>query len=432
MNKNWGKGTICVQGGYNPKPGEPRVLPIFQSTTYKYEDPDHVARLFNLTEEGHMYSRISNPTVSAYEEKVNSLEGGVGALAVSSGQSATTLALLNICKNGDHIVSASTIYGGTFTLLSSTLKKFGIEVSFIDPDSNEEDIIKEFKNNTKVIFAETIGNPGLNILDFDKFSNIANKMEVPFIVDNTLASPYLCRPLELGANIVIHSSTKYIDGHATSVGGIIVDGGNFNWDNGKFPDLVEQDPTYHGIRYTETFGKAAYIVKCRVQLLRDLGACLSPFNAFLNNLGLETLHLRMERHCSNTLKLAKFLENHEKVNWVNYPGLCNNSNYQLANKYLSKGPGAILTFGVKGDKEAGSRFIRNLKLAALVVHLGDARTSVLQPATTTHSQLSEEEQIASGVYPDLIRVSVGIEDPEDLINDFNQALKGTVKHKSCL
>lgn len=422
MNKNWGKGTICVQGGYNPKPGEPRVLPIFQSTTYKYEDPDHVARLFNLTEEGHMYSRISNPTVSAYEEKVNSLEGGVGALAVSSGQSATTLALLNICKNGDHIVSASTIYGGTFTLLSSTLKKFGIEVSFIDPDSNEEDIIKEFKNNTKVIFAETIGNPGLNILDFDKFSNIANKMEVPFIVDNTLASPYLCRPLELGANIVIHSSTKYIDGHATSVGGIIVDGGNFNWDNGKFPDLVEQDPTYHGIRYTETFGKAAYIVKCRVQLLRDLGACLSPFNAFLNNLGLETLHLRMERHCSNTLKLAKFLENHEKVNWVNYPGLCNNSNYQLANKYLSKGPGAILTFGVKGDKEAGSRFIRNLKLAALVVHLGDARTSVLQPATTTHSQLSEEEQIASGVYPDLIRVSVGIEDPEDLINDFNQAL----------
>lgn len=432
MNKNWGKGTICVQGGYNPKPGEPRVLPIFQSTTYKYEDPDHVAKLFNLTEEGHMYSRISNPTVSAYEEKVNSLEGGVGALAVSSGQSATTLALLNICKNGDHIVSASTIYGGTFTLLSSTLKKFGIEVSFINPDSNEEDIIKEFKNNTKVIFAETIGNPGLNILNFDKFSNIANKMDVPFIVDNTLASPYLCRPLELGANIVIHSSTKYIDGHATSVGGIIVDGGNFNWDNGKFPDLVEQDPTYHGIRYTETFGKAAYIVKCRVQLLRDLGACLSPFNAFLNNLGLETLHLRMERHCSNTLKLAKFLENHEKVNWVNYPGLCNNSNYQLANKYLSKGPGAILTFGVKGDKEAGSRFIRNLKLAALVVHLGDARTSVLQPATTTHSQLSEEEQIASGVYPDLIRVSVGIEDPEDLINDFNQALKGTVKHKSCL
>lgn len=432
MNKNWGKGTICVQGGYNPKPGEPRVLPIFQSTTYKYEDPDHVAKLFNLTEEGHMYSRISNPTVSAYEEKVNSLEGGVGALAVSSGQSATTLALLNICKSGDHIVSASTIYGGTFTLLSSTLKKFGIEVSFINPDSNEEDIIKEFKNNTKVIFAETIGNPGLNILNFDKFSNIANKMDVPFIVDNTLASPYLCRPLELGANIVIHSSTKYIDGHATSVGGIIVDGGNFNWDNGKFPDLVEQDPTYHGIRYTETFGKAAYIVKCRVQLLRDLGACLSPFNAFLNNLGLETLHLRMERHCSNTLKLAKFLENHEKVNWVNYPGLCNNSNYQLANKYLSKGPGAILTFGVKGDKEAGSRFIRNLKLAALVVHLGDARTSVLQPATTTHSQLSEEEQIASGVYPDLIRVSVGIEDPEDLINDFNQALKGTVKHKSCL
>ncbi|BDR66780.1 O-acetylhomoserine aminocarboxypropyltransferase [Clostridium tetani] len=422
MNNSWGKGTICIQGGYNPKPGEPRVLPIFQSTTYKYEDPDHVAKLFDLTEEGHIYSRISNPTVSAYEEKVNCLEGGAGALAVSSGQSATTLALLNICKSGDHIISASTIYGGTFTLLSSTLKKFGIEVSFINPDSSKEDILKEFKSNTKAIFAETIGNPGLNILDFDKFSDIAQKTEVPFIVDNTLASPYLCSPLELGANIVIHSSTKYIDGHATSIGGIIIDGGNFNWDNGKFPDLVKEDPTYHGIRYTKTFGKSAYIVKCRVQLLRDLGTCLSPFNAFLNNLGLETLHLRMERHCSNTLKLANFLENHKKVNWVNYPGLYNNSNYQLANKYLSKGSGAILTFGVKGCKDAGSKFIRNLKLAALVVHLGDARTSVLQPATTTHRQLNEKEQIASGVYPDLIRVSVGIEDPEDLINDFNQAL----------
>ncbi len=422
MKKKWGKGTICVQGGYTPNPGEPRVLPIFQSTTYKYEDPDHVARLFDLAEEGHMYSRISNPTIAAYEEKVNSLDGGAGALAVSSGQSAITLALLNICKNGDHIVSSSTIYGGTFTLLSSTLKKFGIEVSFVNPNASEEEIIKEFKDNTKVLYGETIGNPGLNILDFDKFSRIAKKIGVPLIIDNTLATPCLCRPLELGANIVVYSSTKYIEGHANSIGGIIVDGGNFDWNNGKFKELVESDPTYHGISYVETFGKAAYIVKARVQLLRDMGPCLSPFNGFLTNLGLETLHLRIERHSSNALALAKFLENHENVSWVNYPGLEGNSNYELVNKYFLKGASGVLTFGIKGGAEAGNKFIRNLNLAALVVHIGDARTSVLQPATTTHRQLSEEEQIASGVYPDLIRVSVGIEDPEDIISDFEQAL----------
>lgn len=422
MKKQWGKGTICVQGGYTPNPGEPRVLPIVQSTTYKYADPDHVARLFDLAEEGHMYSRISNPTIAAYEEKVNSLDGGVGALAVSSGQSATTLALLNICKNGDHIVAASTIYGGTFTLLSSTFKKFGIEVSFVKPDASEEEIIKEFKDNTKALYGETIGNPGLNILDFDKFSRVANKIGVPLVIDNTLATPCLCRPLELGANIVVYSSTKYIEGHANSVGGIIVDGGNFDWNNGKFQELVEPDPTYHGISYVETFGKAAYVVKARVQLLRDMGPCLSPFNGFLTNLGLETLHLRIERHSSNALALAKFLEKHENVSWVNYPGLEGNSNYELVNKYFSKGASGVLTFGIKGGAEAGNKFIRNLNLAALVVHIGDARTSVLQPATTTHRQLSEEEQIASGVYPDLIRVSVGIEDPEDIISDFEQAL----------
>lgn len=422
MKKQWGKGTICVQGGYTPNPGEPRVLPIVQSTTYKYEDPDHVARLFDLAEEGHMYSRISNPTIAAYEEKVNSLDGGAGALAVSSGQSAITLALLNICKSGDHIVASSTIYGGTFTLLSSTLKKFGIEVSFVNPNASEEEITKEFKDNTKVLYGETIGNPGLNILDFDKFSRIAKKIGVPLVIDNTLATPCLCRPLELGANIVVYSSTKYIEGHANSIGGIIVDGGNFDWNNVKFKELVEPDPTYHGISYVETFGKAAYIVKARVQLLRDMGTCLSPFNGFLTNLGLETLHLRIERHSSNALALAKFLENHENVSWVNYPGLEGNSNYELVNKYFSKGASGVLTFGIKGGAEAGNKFIRNLNLAALVVHIGDARTSVLQPATTTHRQLSEEEQIASGVYPDLIRVSVGIEDPEDIIRDFEQAL----------
>ncbi|WMJ80449.1 O-acetylhomoserine aminocarboxypropyltransferase/cysteine synthase [Clostridium sp. MB40-C1] len=422
MTKKWGEGTICVQGGYNPKPGEPRVLPIVQSTTYKYSDPDHVAKLFDLVEEGHMYSRISNPTVEAYEKKIASLEGGVGALAVASGQSATTLALLNICKNGDHIVASSTIYGGTFNLLSSTFKKFGIEVTFVNPDASEEDILKEFKDNTKVIFGETLGNPGLNILDFDKFSSIAQKKKVPFIVDNTLATTCICKPLDLGANIVIYASTKYIEGHANSVGGVIVDGGNFDWNNGKFKELVEPDQSYHGIKYVETFGNAAYIVKARVQLLRDIGTCFSPFNAFLTNLGLETLHLRMERHCSNALKLAKFLKQHDKVSWINYPGLEDNSNYEAFKKYFSKGASGILTFGIKGGAEVGSEFIRKLKLATLVVHVGDARTCVLQPSTTTHRQLTEEQQIASGVYPDLIRVSVGIEESADIIDDFEQAL----------
>lgn len=422
MLKDWGKGTICVQGGYKPKNGEPRVLPIVQSTTYKYEDPEYVAKLFDLTEEGHMYSRISNPTVDAYEKKVASLEGAVGALAVSSGQSATTLALLNICKNGDHIVASSSIYGGTFTLLSSTFKKFGIEVTFVKPDESEEEILKQFKENTKAIFGETLGNPGLNILDFDKFSKIAQKMKVPFIVDNTLATPCICKPLDLGANIVVYSSTKYIEGHANSVGGVIVDGGNFNWDNGKFKELTESDPTYHGIKYVETFKNAAYIAKCRVQLLRDLGTCLSPFNAFLSNLGLETLSLRMEKHSSNALELAKFLKQNDKVSWVNYPGLQDNEFHEAYKKYFTKGASGMLTFGIKGGEKAGDNFIKNLKLAALVVHIGDVRTSVLQPATTTHRQLTQEQQIASGVYPDLIRVSVGIEDIKDIISDFQQAL----------
>ena len=423
MNNDWKKGTICIQGGYTPKSGEPRVLPIYQSTTYKYNDPDEVAALFDLEADGHMYSRISNPTVAAYEEKVAQLEGGVGALAVSAGQTATTLAILNICKSGEHIVAASTLYGGTFTLLSATLKKFGIEVSFVDPDADEEEILKAFRDNTKAIFGETIGNPGLNVLDFEKFSKIAKKKQVPFIVDNTIATPYLCNPLKLGANIVTHSATKYIDGHASSIGGIIVDGGNFNWNNGKYPELTEPDPTYHGIVYTEKFGNAAYIVKARVQLLRDLGVCTSAFNAYLFNLGLETLHLRMERHSENALKLAKYLEKNKKVSWVSYPLLESHPTYESAKKYLPNGASGILTFGVKGGVEAGKQFIRNLKLAALVVHLGDARTSVIHPASTTHRQLTEEEQIAAGVAPDLIRVSVGIEDIEDIIKDFEQALE---------
>ncbi|OFH99523.1 methionine gamma-lyase [Clostridium acetireducens DSM 10703] len=422
MRGKWGLGTICVQGGYNPKSGEARVLPIIQSTTYKYEDPDQVTRLFDLQEEGHMYTRISNPTVEAFEEKINNLEGGVGAVATASGQSASLLAFLNICKSGDHIVSSSTIYGGTYNLLNVTLKKLGIDVTLIDPNASEDEIKSKIKENTKAIFGETIGNPGLNILDFHKFSKIAKEFKIPFIVDNTLATPYLCRPFELGANIVIHSTTKYTDGHATSVGGVVVDGGNFNWDNGKFNEFTEPDESYHGIKYWETFKEKAYIVKARVQLLRDLGNCMSPFNAFLNHLGLETLHLRMKKHSENALDLANWLEKNEKVNWVNYPLLNGSEGYELGNKYLKKGGSGILTFGIKGGIEAAKKFTKNLKITALVVHLGDARTSVLHPATTTHRQLSEKEQIKAGVAPDLIRVSVGIEDIEDIIEDFKQAL----------
>lgn len=417
-----GIGTKCIQGGYSPKDGEPRILPITQSTTYKYTDPDTVAGLFDLTVDGHMYSRISNPTVGALEEKIALLEGGVGALGVSSGQAATLVALHNICHAGDHIVAAATLYGGTHTLLGSSFKKIGIDVTFVDPNASIEEIENAFKDNTKALFGETIGNPGMNMLDFDKFSTISKNMDVPLIIDNTLATPYLCRPLEHGANIVIHSATKFIDGHATSVGGIIVDGGNYNWNNGKFKGLTEPDPSYHGLVYTDSFKEAAYITKARVHLLRDFGTTLSPFNAFLMNLGCETLHLRMQRHCENTLSLAKFLNSHEKVSWVSYPGLEGSENHELSKKYLNNGFGAVLTFGIKGGVEAGKEFIKKLQVAALVVHLGDARTSVLHPASTTHRQLTEEEQIDSGVAPDLIRVSVGIEDAEDIIDDFNKAL----------
>ncbi|AUN17841.1 O-acetylhomoserine aminocarboxypropyltransferase [Clostridium botulinum] len=420
--KNWNTETICIQGGYTPKSGEPRILPIIQSTTYKYDDPDKVANLFDLKEEGHMYTRISNPTVAAFEEKIAQLEGGVGAVAVSSGQSATTLAVLNICSAGDHILASSNLYGGTFTLISSTLKKLGIETTFVSPEASEEEILKLAKDNTKMVLGETIGNPSVNILDFHKFSNVAKKIEVPFLVDNTLMTPYLCKPFEYGANIVIHSATKYIDGHATSVGGVVIDGGNFNWRNGKFPSLVDKDPTYHGISYTEEFKNLAYITKLRVNLLRDLGNCLSPFNAFLFNLGLETLHLRMERHSENALKLAQFLQEHDKITWVKYPLLKGDKSYKNAKKYLNSGASGMLTFGIKGGTDQAKEFIKSLKLASLVIHIGDARTSVLHPSSTTHRQLSYEEQIASGVTEDLIRVSVGIEYIGDIIKDFKEAL----------
>ncbi|MGL4772158.1 MAG: O-acetylhomoserine aminocarboxypropyltransferase/cysteine synthase family protein, partial [Clostridium sp.] len=386
-------------------------------------DPDHLAQLFNLEAEGHLYSRISNLTIGAFEEKYSKIQGGVGAVATSSGQAAVLLAILNICEVGDHIIAVSSLYGGTINLFSVNLKKLGIDVTFIDPEASEEEFLSCARENTKAIYGETIGNPGLNILDFDKLSSVAKKLEVPFIVDNTVATPYHCNPFEHGVNIVIHSTTKYSDGHAQTIGGIIVDGGNFNWDNGKFLSLVEPDASYHGMKYVETFGNAAYIVKLRVTLLRDLGACQSPFNAYLTNLGLETLHLRMERHSSNALELARWLSNNEKISWVNYPYLETNKEYQRATKYLKKGASGLLTFGIKGGIEEAKKFTKALNLVALVVTLGDSRSCILHPATTTHSQLSEEEQLASGVTPDMLRLSVGIEDFEDIKNDIAQALE---------
>lgn len=422
MSKSWEKGTICIQGGYAPKAGEPRVLPIFQSVTYKYDDPDHLANLFNLEAEGHLYSRISNPTVAALEEKFAKLQGGVGAIATSSGQAAVLYAILNICKVGDHIISAATLYGGTVNLFTVNLKKMGIEVTFVDPEASKEEILALAKENTRIIYGETIGNPGLNILDFDKFAEVSKELKVPFIVDNTVGTPYLCNPFEHGVNVVIHSTTKYADGHAQSIGGIVVDGGNFDWANGKFDEFTEPDPSYHGIKYAEAFGNAVYITKLRVTLGRDLGACQSPFNAYLTNLGLETLHLRMERHSQNALELAKWLEKHPKIKWVNYPYLESSPEYDKAKKYLKGGGSGLLTFGIDGDIEVAKKFTKALNLVALVVTLGDVRSCLLHPATTTHSQLSEDEQIASGVTPDLMRVSIGIEDINDIIADFEQAL----------
>ncbi|MGL5647446.1 MAG: O-acetylhomoserine aminocarboxypropyltransferase/cysteine synthase family protein [Clostridium sp.] len=417
------KGTVCIQGGYKPKVGEARVLPIYQSTTYKYDDPDHLEKLFNLEVGGHLYSRISNPTVEALEKKYAELEGGVGAVATSSGQAAILNAILNICKAGDNIISACTLYGGTVNLFTVHLKNMGIEVRFIDPEDSEEEIIKIADKNTKLIYGETIGNPSLNILDLEKFSKIAKKIGVPLAVDNTVATPMHCNPIEYGANIVIHSTTKYSEGHAQAIGGIVVDGGNFNWDNGKFKDLVNGDPSYHGMKYVETFKEQAYSVKLRVTLIRDLGNIISPFNAYLTNLGLETLHLRMERHSKNALELAKWLEKNQKVSFVNYPFLEENNEYKKAKKFLKDGASGILNFGIKGGVNEAKAFMKGLKLTALVVHLGDARTSILHPSTTTHNQLDEKAQIESGVTKDMLRVSVGIEDIRDIIEDFKEAFK---------
>jgi O-acetylhomoserine (thiol)-lyase len=422
MENDWNLETLVIQGGYQPEATDPRIVPIVQSTTYKYDNADHIASLFDLDCADHMYTRISNPTWAAFEAKMTALEGGVGALATSSGQAASTLSILNICSSGQHIITANSLYGGTYSLFYNTLPKMGIEVTFVDPEASAEEIKSHFRPETRLIFAESIGNPGLNVLDFEKFSAVATEMQVPLIVDNTFPTPYLCRPFEHGADIVIHSATKYIDGHATSVGGVIVDSGRFDWNNGKYPELAEPDSSYHGLRYTEKFGSMAYVVKARVQLMRDIGASLGPLNAFMFNHGLETLHVRMDRHCSNALDVARRLELHPKVKWVSYPGLNSHPSYDRACKYLPKGASGVLTFGIEGGVEAGRRFMESTKLIAMVVHVGDVRSCVLHPASTTHRQLTEEQQIESGVAPDLIRLSVGIESVEDIIADIDQAL----------
>jgi O-acetylhomoserine (thiol)-lyase len=422
MSTQPGKGTLCIQAGYTPKVGEPRILPIIQSTTFKYDDIEQVNRVMTLQEFGFKYTRTGNPTVAGFESKLNTLEGGVGAVATASGQAANLLAITNICKAGDHIVSAATLYGGTFTLFNTTLPKFGITTSFFDPEAPAREIAKLFRPNTKVIFGETIGNPGLNILDFAKLSALARRFDVPFIVDNTLATPVLCNPFKLGVNVITHSATKYIDGHATSIGGAVVDGGNYNWANGKFPEFTEPDASYNGVIYTKQFPQAPYLYKARAQFLRDFGGCLNPFNAFLFNLGMETLHLRMVRHSENALALAKFLKKHPRVNWVNYPGLNATGKKRIGKYFLQNAASGILTFGLKGDRKSIGRFAKNLKVAALVVHIGDARTSVLHPASSTHAQLNEQQQRSAGITPDLIRVSVGIEDAKDIVEDFAQAI----------
>ena len=416
--------TKCIQSGYKPENGEPRVLPIYQSTTYKYDSSTHLGDLFDLKAPGHMYTRISNPTVEQVEKKIADLEGGTGAVLCSSGQAANLLAILNITSAGQNIVSMSSIYGGTINLFAVTLKKIGIEVRFATPEMSDEEISALIDENTRLFFGETIANPALVVFDIERYANLAHAHNIPLVIDNTFATPILCRPFEHGADIVVHSTTKYMDGHAQVVGGVVVDGGKFDWTNGKYPELTEVDESYHGVRYTKDFGlEHAYYTKLRVQLMRDFGVPLTPMSSYLLNLGLETLHLRMERHCENALKVAKYLENNENVTWVNYPLLEGNSQYDLAKKYLPKGACGVISFGVKGGREAAVKFMDSLKLAAIVVHVADARTSVLHPASTTHRQLTDEQLVDAGITPDLVRFSVGIENAEDIIADIEQALE---------
>lgn len=416
--------TLCVQGGWQPKKGEPRVLPIYQSTTFKYDNSDQMARLFDLKDSGYFYTRLQNPTNDAVAAKIAALEGGVAAMLTSSGQAASFYAVFNLCEAGDHFISSCNIYGGTFNLFGVTMKKMGIECTFVNPDATDEEIEKAFRPNTKCVFGETISNPGGDIFDIERFANLAHKHGVPLIVDNTFATPINCRPFEWGADIVTHSTTKYMDGHATAVGGCIVDSGRFNWMEhaDKFPGLCTPDESYHGLTYAESFGNMAYITKATAQLMRDLGSIQSPENAFLLNLGLETLHLRMKRHCENAQRVAEFLQNDPRVAWVNYAGLEGNKYHALAQKYLPNGICGVIAFGLKGSSEEAIRFMDSLKMIAIVTHVADARSCVLHPASHTHRQLTDEQLKAAGIAPDLIRLSVGIEDIDDIIGDIEQAL----------
>ena len=416
--------TKCIQSGYTPKNGEPRVIPIYQSTTFKYENSDAMGKLFDLEDSGYFYTRLQNPTNDAVAAKICDMEGGVAAMLTSSGQAANFYAIMNIAEAGDHIICSSAVYGGTYNLYAHTIRKMGISATFVDPDASEEELNAAFQDNTKAVVGETIANPGLNVLDIEKFAKVAHTHGVPLIIHNTFATTINCRPFEWGADIVTHSTTKYMDGHATAVGGCIVDSGNFDWDAhaDKFPGLTTPDETYHGLVYTERFGKGAYITKATSQMMRDLGSIQSPQNAFLLNLGLETLHLRMPRHCENAVNAAKFLQAHDKVAWVNCPSLEGDKYYDLAQKYMPNGTCGVITFGVKGGRDACVKMMDALKMIAIVTHVADSRSCVLHPASHTHRQMNEQELLEAGVQPDLIRFSVGTENIEDIIDDLKQAL----------
>lgn len=414
--------TMCVQAGYEPKNGSPRALPIYQSTTFTFDSTEHVGALFDLTAGDAFYTRLGNPTTDCVEKKIAALEGGVGALCTSSGQAASMLAVMNIAEAGDHIIAASAIYGGTFNLLGVTLKKFGVDVTFVDGDAPLEQLQKEIRPNTKAVFGETIANPALHVLDIEKFAALAHNNGIPLIVDNTFATPILCRPFAFGADIVVHSTTKYMDGHAVQMGGVIVDSGKFDWGaSGKFPGLTEPDESYHGLRYTESFGAAAYITKARVQLMRDMGTCQTPMGAFLLDLGLQTLPLRIRQHSSNALKVAQFLEQQPDVEFINYPNLPSDKYHALAQKYLPEGTAGVISFSIKGGRARAAKFIDSLKMISLEVHVADIHSCILHPATATHRQLSDEQLVACGITPGLVRLSVGLEHVDDILDDLKQA-----------
>ena len=416
--------TICVQGGWQPKKGEPRQLPICQSTTFKYETSDQMARLFDLEEDGYFYTRLANPTNDAVADKICEMEGGIGAVLTSSGQAANFFAVFNICESGDHIIASGTIYGGTFNLFGTTMKKMGIECTFIDQEWDDERIEACFRPNTKCFFGETISNPGGNVFDIERFAKMAHRHGVPLIVDNTFATPVNCNPFRWGCDIVTHSTTKYMDGHSAQIGGVIVDSGNFDWEaqEGKFPGLTTPDESYHGLIYTKAFGKKAYTTKLVSQLMRDLGSIPSPMNSYILNLGLESLHVRVQRHCHNALTIAKWLEQNDKVAWVNYPGLESSKYHTLAQKYMPNGTCGVIAFGLKGTRDDAIRFMDGLEFVSIVTHVADARTCVLHPASHTHRQMTDEQLLEAGVRPDLIRLSVGIEDVNDIIADLKQAM----------